>query len=85
MFHRDPQVLQAGEPLAIANSVGDRVITKSWLDELKLLLLKRGIRRISSRYIILHRAVSQRMELDKQFVERAQAAFFHLRVTGGVA
>jgi len=35
MFYRSRSVLRAGDPLVIVKSVGDRVITKSWFDELK--------------------------------------------------
>ena len=35
MFYHGRSVVLAGEPREIVNSVGDRVITKSWFDELK--------------------------------------------------
>jgi len=40
MFFRGPSMLLAGAPFEIVNSVGDRVLTKSWFDELNKLLQK---------------------------------------------
>ena len=41
MFYHGRSAVLAGEPWEIVNSVGDRVITKPWFDEMKKFLQKK--------------------------------------------